>query len=60
MLPAGLFVIAMVIEHAPVWDSLVDVVLASFNFFFFTPFGFGGAGGGASLSYTVSLQVFIM
>jgi len=59
VLPAGLFVIAMVIEHDPVWDSLVDVVLASFNFFF-TRFGFGGAGGGASLSYTVSLQVFIM
>jgi hypothetical protein len=36
------------------------MVLAPFVFLFLSLFGLGAAGGGASLSYTVSLQVFIM
>ena len=63
VLPAGLLVgsgAVMVMEHAPVWDCWVDGVLAAFVFLFLSLFGLGAAGGGASLSYTVSLQVFIM
>ena len=64
MFAVGLFVrvgVATLMFVAPsICDCWVDTVVVAVVLFVLTLLGFGAAGGGASESYIVSLQVFIM